>query len=167
MRQAPALSVFERGAILLRRRRSGMNVRPVAIWIVCVVTSLSGCHTMRPVALRGGQPLSANVAPGDRARVWLQDGRRPELRVTAVETDALVSGEQRIPLKDIERIEIRGISWTRTTLLLVGIGVTLFLISHINHVFALAPPACLVSEISGMAAFTRPIWKGAESETPA
>ena len=167
MRQAPALSVFERGAILLRRRRSGMNVRPVVIWIVCVVTSLSGCHTMRPVALRGGQPLSANVAPGDRARVWLHDGRRLELRVTAVETDALVSGEQRIPLKDIERIEIRGISWTRTTLLLVGIGGDP--VSHLAHqpVFALAPPACLVSEMSGMAAFTRPIWKGAESETPA
>jgi hypothetical protein len=49
MRQALALSVFERGDILLPKRRSGMNVRPVVIWIVCVVISLSGCHTMRPV----------------------------------------------------------------------------------------------------------------------
>jgi hypothetical protein len=132
MRQALALSVFERGDILLRKRRSGMNVRPVVIWIVCVVISLSGCHTMRPVALAGGQPLSANVAPDDRARIWLHDGRRLDRRVTAVETDALVSGEQRIPLRDIERIEIRDFSWTRTTLLLVGIGLSLFLISHIN-----------------------------------
>ena len=109
-----------------------MNVRPVVIWIVCITISLSGCHTMRPVALSSGPPLSAKVAPGDRARVWLHDGRRLDLRVTAVEADALVSGEQHIPLGDIERIEIRDFSWTRTTLLLVGIGVTLFLISHIN-----------------------------------
>ncbi len=87
---------------------------------------------MRPVPLSGGQSLSANVVPEDRVRVRMRDGRTLDLRVTAVETDTLVSGEQRIPLRYIECIEIRDFSWTRTTLLLVGVGLTLFLISHIN-----------------------------------
>jgi len=62
------------------------------------------------------------MAPGDHVRVWVRDGRKLDLQLTAVEPDALVSGEQRIPLKDIERVERRQINWTRTTLLLVGMG---------------------------------------------
>jgi hypothetical protein len=38
------------------------------------------------------------------------------------EPDALVSGKQRLPLKDIERLERRGISRTRTTLSLIAMA---------------------------------------------
>jgi hypothetical protein len=43
------------------------------------------------------------------------------LKVTGVESDALVSGEQRVAMKDIARLERRSINWTLTTLLAVGL----------------------------------------------
>lgn len=109
-----------------------MTVRRALIAMACITTVLTGCQTMRPVDLSSGQPLIARLAPNDHVRLWTRDGRILDLQVTAVEADALVSGEQRIPLKDVERLERRSFSWTRNALLLAGIGVALFLISHIN-----------------------------------
>jgi hypothetical protein len=83
---------------------------------------LMGCQTMRPVDLTTSEPLITKVEPNDLVRVWMRDGRTLDLKLSAVEADALVSGEQRLPLKDILRLERRGIAWTRTTLLLVGIA---------------------------------------------
>ena len=103
-----------------------MSARQALITILCVLLPLVGCQTMQPVDLSGQEPLIARVAPHDHVRVWMRDGRTLDLQLTAVEPDALVSGERRLPLKDIERIERREISWTRTTLLLVGIGVVTF-----------------------------------------
>jgi hypothetical protein len=98
-----------------------MGLREAIIAVICIVMPLTGCQTMRPVDLAGSRPLVAQVKPDEVVRVWLRDGRTLELRVSAVEPDALVGGAQRIPLKDIERLERRDFSWTRTTLLVVGI----------------------------------------------
>ncbi len=103
-----------------------MNFQRAVIALLCLTISLTGCHTMRPVDLTGERPLVSKVAPGDQVRIWMRDGSRLELQVTEVEADALVSREQRIPLKDIERLERRGISVTRTTLLVLGIGALVF-----------------------------------------
>ncbi|HUD26349.1 MAG TPA: hypothetical protein VMQ45_11710 [Burkholderiaceae bacterium] len=104
-----------------------MGVRHVLIAIMCIVVSLTGCRTMRPVDLAGKEPLIAKVGPNDFVRVWMRDGRTLDLQLTAVEPDALVSGAQRLPLADIERVERRDISWTRTTLLLVAIAVVTYI----------------------------------------
>jgi hypothetical protein len=96
--------------------------RAAIIAIICVATPLTGCQTMRPVDLGSSERFSERVKPKDFVRVWMRDGRTLDLQLTAVEADALVSGEQRIPLRDIERLERRGISWTRTTLLVLGIA---------------------------------------------
>jgi hypothetical protein len=117
-----------------------MNVRSVLMAILCLTTALTGCQTMRPVNLAGDQPIIAKLAPNDFVRVWMHDGRTLDLQVSAVEADALISGEQRIPLKDIDRLERRGISWTRTTLLILGIGALIVLglaIEASHHVCAL------------------------------
>jgi len=104
-----------------------MNVRQVLIAIMCIMVSLTGCQTMRPVDLAGKEPLIAKVGPNDFVRVWMRDGRTLDLQLTAVEPDALVSGAQRLPLAEIERVERRDISWTRTTLLLVAIAVVTYI----------------------------------------
>jgi hypothetical protein len=106
-----------------------MNARHALIAILGASVPLAGCQTMRPVDLSGSEALIAKVAPNDFVRVWLRDGRTIDLHLTAVETDTLVSGEQRIPLKDIERVERREISWTRTALLLVRVGVVTFVVA--------------------------------------
>ena len=127
MRQAPVLDVSEAGATSHRKERARMNVRPVVIGIVCITILLTGCHTMRPVDLNTSKPLATLVAPKDFVRVWMRDGRVIEMQVSEVEADALVGKEQRLPFKDIERLERRGISATRTTLLIVGIGAAVVL----------------------------------------
>ena len=98
-----------------------MIVRPVIIAILCVTVALAGCQTMKPVDLAADKPVTALLEPNDTVQVWMRDGRVLELQLTAVEADALVSGQQRVPLKDIERIERRGVSVLRTTLLVLGI----------------------------------------------
>jgi len=99
-----------------------LKIRNLVICIVGITMLLSGCQSMRPVDLSGNEPLIAKVRTGDHVRIWMRDGRKLDLQLTAVEPDALVSGEQRVPLKDVERIERRQINWTRTTMLLVGLG---------------------------------------------
>jgi hypothetical protein len=103
-----------------------MSVRFILIALICATVPLTGCQTMRPVDLAGAEPLIAKVGPNDFVRVWTRDGRTLDLQLTAVEADALVSGEQRLPLKEIVRVERRDISWPRTTLLLVAIAVVTF-----------------------------------------
>jgi hypothetical protein len=99
-----------------------MSIRRVIIALICITIPLTGCQTMRPVDLATGQPLIAKVQPNDFVRVWMRDGRTLDLTLSAVEADALVSGEQRLPLKDVVRLERRDIAWTRTILLVVGIA---------------------------------------------
>lgn len=109
-----------------------MIIRLLLIAIIGLTTTLTGCQTMRPVTLANNESLTAKFAPKDRVLVWMHDGRSFDLILTAVEADALVSKEQRIPLKEIERIERSDINWTRTTLLLVGIGAVVLLGFAIN-----------------------------------
>lgn len=104
-----------------------MKARRILITILCVALSQGGCQTMRPVDLSAKEPLIARVGPSDHVRVWMRDGRTLDLQLTAVEPDALVSGDQRLPVTDIERVERREFSWSRTTLLVVGIGVVTFI----------------------------------------
>ena len=103
-----------------------MKARCAVTAIVCVAVFVTGCQTMRPVEVAGPEPLGARVAPNDFVRVWMRDGRTLDLRLTAVEADALVAGEQRIPLKDVQRLERGGFSWVRTTLLVVGLAAVVF-----------------------------------------
>jgi hypothetical protein len=104
-----------------------MTARILIIAVTSLAILLTGCQTMKPVDLATDQPITAILAPKDFIRVWTKDGRIIEMRLSAVETDALVSGEQRLPIKDIERIERRGFSATRTTLLVLGTGVVVVL----------------------------------------
>lgn len=57
----------------------------------------------------------------------MRDGRVIDLRLTAVEQDALIGEKQRLPIQEIERVERRDFSATRTTLLVVGIGLATLL----------------------------------------
>jgi len=101
--------------------------RPVMSIIVCVAIALTGCHTMNPVDFAQSDPAVARLAPNDHLRVWMRDGRTLDVVLTAVEPDALVSEGQRLPARDISRIERRDLSWTRTTLLLVGVALVFFI----------------------------------------
>jgi len=104
-----------------------MISRPVIITVVCIALALTGCHTMNPVDFAQSDPGVARLAPKDHLRVWMRDGRTLDVILTAVEPDALVGEGQRLPAKDISRIERRDLSWTRTTLLLVGVALVFFI----------------------------------------
>jgi hypothetical protein len=101
-----------------------MIVRRALVAIICVTISLTGCTTMKPVDLPADKPISAVLQPNDFVRIWMRDGRVIEARLTAVEPDALVSGQQRLQIKDIERVERLGFSAGRTALLVLGICAT-------------------------------------------
>jgi hypothetical protein len=102
-------------------------VRRILIAIICVTVSLTGCTTLRPVNPTNDKSIVGSLAPNDSVRVWMRDGRVIDLRLTAVEPDALIGEKQRLPIQEIQRVERREFSATRTTLLVVGIGVATFL----------------------------------------
>ena len=99
--------------------------RRLLIAPICIALSLSACSTMRPIDL-GGRPVTAVLAPGELVRVWMRDGKSIEMTLTAVEPDALLGRDVRLPLKEINRIERQELSGLRTTLLVVAIGVLAF-----------------------------------------
>jgi hypothetical protein len=99
-----------------------MRARRLLAGILSITVLLTGCMTMRPVELSPGEGLTGKVAPNDIVRVWTRDGRTLDLHVTAVEPDALVGKEQRVPIKDIARLERQRVNWTVTTLIIVGVA---------------------------------------------
>ncbi len=109
-----------------------MRGRSALIVFICATLALTGCHTMQPVDVSGQVPLTPRLAPNDSVRVWMRDGRVLDLKLTAVEADAIVCGEQRLPLKDIERIERRTFSPARTVLLTAGITFVVLLATVIG-----------------------------------
>ena len=88
--------------------------------VICVTVSLAGCQTTRPVEFQSHEALIGKLARNDDVRIWLRDGRVLDLKIAAIEADALRSAEQRIPLAQIERIERREFSAWRTTGLVVA-----------------------------------------------
>jgi hypothetical protein len=53
---------------------------------------------MKSVEISSDKPITAAPAPNDFVRVFMRDGRVIEVWLSAVEADALVSGEQRLPI---------------------------------------------------------------------
>jgi len=97
--------------------------RSLLIAMICITVSLMGCQTMRPLTLASRDSVELNhwLAPNDKVRVWMHDGQSLDLTLTSVEPDALVSGDKRIQLKDIDRIERKEFSEVRTSLLVIAI----------------------------------------------
>lgn len=102
--------------------------RSAILLVLCVALPLAGCQTMNPVPLISGEPPGARFSPNDSVRVWTHDGRTQDLVLTAVDADALVSGKQRVPFREIDRIERSEVNGMRTALLVVAIGVVVFVI---------------------------------------
>ena len=120
-----------------------MIARRVLVTMICVTVLLTGCTTMNPVDLATDQSMASVLQPNDFVRVWMRDGRVLELKLTAIEPDALVGAEQRLPLKDVVRVEKRGFSAPRTTLLVLAITASVLaaLVLALSHATYFAPGA--------------------------
>jgi hypothetical protein len=110
------------------------RVRPsLAIALLIAALSSLACTTGRTV------PLQAQAAPGapgprsglkagDRLRVHTRDGRHKDLNLDHVSAQGDVFGQQQehVGAADITKVERRSINKVRTTLLLTGVGVSVF-----------------------------------------
>ena len=87
----------------------------------------TGCTSFKVVENADESRPYSSVAVGDRIRVRDRSGVATEFEVTAIGAD-FVEGETRkhdtvrIDFADIEEMREREISWTRTTLLGLGVG---------------------------------------------
>lgn len=122
--------------------RSASARRVIALLMAAAVL-LSGCVSMKTVALPApGQPAAAvAVKVGDRIQIGLRTGETFLLKVTAVETEALVgraeaSGQNvRIAYADIAKLQVQRMDAARTSL--AGVGTVLIIIGVAAAVFLL------------------------------
>jgi len=99
-------------------------VRTVAV--VLVASMVSGCTGYKAVNIGAVPPtrpaVAQNVKIGQSLRVDLRDGSRQQIKVAAINHDALVGENgQRIAYGDIVAVERHGVRVGRTVL--VGLGV--------------------------------------------
>ena len=85
-----------------------------------LLLSLVACTTLIPLGNNSGQ-WASQLKPGDTVQLTRQDGSQHELTLTAVETDALLAGGQRIAFSDVRQLARKQMDGTRTTLLVVGL----------------------------------------------
>jgi hypothetical protein len=81
---------------------------------------LSACTTLVPLGSNSSQ-WSSQLKSGDTVQITRQDGSEQELKLTAVEADALIGANQRVAFSDIRQLARKQVDGTRTTLLVVGV----------------------------------------------
>jgi len=81
--------------------------------LLALVAMTGGCTSMRGVDEPGTQARQ-RVEVGETVRVHTSDAREYEFRVTAVDDDALIGKDVRVPFDDIERLEVRELDGWKT-----------------------------------------------------
>ncbi len=105
-----------------------MNLKPNR-WqsaLVLLISScflVTSCATTRVTSFPNEQTPNAqpDVAVGNTVRATLNTGEVREFKVTAMEADALVGKNIRIPYKDLRFLEVKKMSTWRSVGLAVGI----------------------------------------------
>jgi hypothetical protein len=105
--------------------------RTITAILISICLAGAGCTTTRtvPVPRSDTARLASRIEPGTRIIVTLRSGQTRSFRVTAVESDAVVGGQLRIPLADIEKIQavqIRKISVARTAGVIAAVAAVAF-----------------------------------------
>ena len=104
----------------------GMNMtrhRPRAVLLLFLVLNLTACQTWQSISLGPVTPgRFIEIDQPDRVRVTGRGVLEQEVERPAVDGDRLVGlGDFSIPLEDILRLEVRGISVSNTILSGVGL----------------------------------------------
>ena len=96
--------------------------RPRAVLLLFLLLYLTACQTWHSVSLDAISPaqLIEEDQP-DRVRVTMQDRTQMELERPVVDGDELVAPGVSMPLEDILRLEVRGISIIRTIGVVFGL----------------------------------------------
>lgn len=92
----------------------------VRILIPPVLLSMVACTSMVPLGNNSSQ-WASQLKAGDTVQVTRQDGSQAELKLTAIDADALIADGQRIAFGDIRQLARKQVDGTRTTLLVVGL----------------------------------------------
>lgn len=118
-------------------------VRALGHLILALALVLGGCTRLREVPSEPA-PLLETVKPGEKVRVTLRDGTVRELRLTAVEPEAIVAGEERIARSEIAKLERRELDVAATAAVSIG-GVLLGGLILLGIAFAAVAPLAALS----------------------
>jgi len=88
---------------------------PLCICLAGVL--LSACTTVRQVQAADLAQLASLVQVGDTVTCTLRNGSTTTVKITSTEHDALVGENQRVPVADITRAEIKRADATKSVLL--------------------------------------------------
>lgn len=80
-------------------------------------TLLGACTTMQSVQTADLAQLTSIVKVDDTVTCTLRNGSTTTIKVTSVETDALVGGTQRVAVADVTGAEIKRVDTTKSVLL--------------------------------------------------
>lgn len=76
----------------------------------------NACTTVQKVPVANVNQISQSVRVGDSVKCTLRDGTQTSFKVVAVEPDALVGPQIRIPMHDIVSLEVDKFSLGKTSL---------------------------------------------------
>ena len=73
---------------------------------VAAALIFSGCTSIQSVPRSGLADPASAVKTGDNVTCILRDGSKASFRVTAIEPTAIIGGEQRVAIADVEEITV-------------------------------------------------------------
>jgi hypothetical protein len=91
------------------------NLRTIAV-IGCAALALVGCTSLEHVPINRAKPeeLRSRLAVGENVLVRLHNGDERQFRIVALEPDAIVSRDERIPYADIDLIDVKFVDYKGT-----------------------------------------------------
>jgi hypothetical protein len=103
--------------------------------LISICLAGTGCTTTRtlPRPQAASDAKSTGLEPGDKVVVTLTSGDVRTFRVTAIEPDALVGENTRVPFADIEKLQRKKISALKTSGAVVGVLAVAFGL-WVNHI---------------------------------
>jgi hypothetical protein len=105
------------------------NLHQRAIALLCVVSLfLTSCYSLQPVTIPSGQtpPSLPDLKVGDTVVVTTRAGgsKKFAFEVDAIEPDALVGHDVRVPYVDMTTLGVKQLRKGATTVLIVGVVLT-------------------------------------------
>jgi hypothetical protein len=99
--------------------------RLIATSLLCVALFTSACTTTQAVHTAGAADLRTLFQPGDEVACTLTNGDQANLKLTAVEPDAIIADGRRINGAEIAGVQITRFDKKKTTAVAVGVVVGL------------------------------------------
>lgn len=112
------------------KQQTGSRWRqPLVSFAATAVLAASGCSSLQVVPVEQPAGRLPAVHAGEQVQVTRHDGRKDAFRVTAVEPDALVGKDVRVPYADIAVLKVRRADEGHTALIVSTVaGVVLALV---------------------------------------